>query len=188
MSHAGYELTRPVDYLQRLADSEIGRNYKQLAMEQLGIALGDTILDIGCGPGADLGRFSEAVGPQGHVIGIDNDAAALTEAKTCAAHLGNVETVCSDVHAIQLADSSVDRAHTDRVLQHVAEPRQVIAEVARVLRTGGRFVAAEPDWDTLIVSGDLSVARAYRQFVTDQAVRNACIGRQLPGLLTEAGL
>src|SRR5437763_14016401 len=86
-----------------------------------------------------------------------------------------------DIHNLHLADSSVDRAHTDRVLQHVADPSTVLAETRRVLRPGGRAVFAEPDWDTLIVDyPDLAVPRAYTRFVADGVVRNAGIGRQLP--------
>lgn len=47
---------------------------------------------------------------------------------------------------------------------------------------------AEPDWDTLIVDySDLALARAYTRFVTEQVVRNGCIGRQLPRLAASAG-
>jgi ubiquinone/menaquinone biosynthesis C-methylase UbiE len=78
--------------------------------------------------------------------------------------------------------------HTERVLQHVADPGAVLAEAWRVLRPGGRAVFAEPDWDTLIVDyPDLSVPRAYTRFVTGKVIRNAAIGRQLPRRAEGAG-
>lgn len=187
MGFTGYEWTSPADYLQRLADSAIGRGYKQLVVEQLAISPGDTILDLGCGPGADLVRFSEAVGPDGQLIGVDIDPDAVAQARMRSADLGNVTIVHSDIRATGLGDASTDRVHTDRVLQHVDGLAEAIGEVARVLRPGGRFVAAEPDWDTLVISGDLDVSRAYRSFVTEEVVRNAVVGRQLPRLLEENG-
>ncbi|WP_460700883.1 methyltransferase domain-containing protein [Nocardia thraciensis] len=183
-----FEDRRPENYLQRLADSAIGRQYKRIALEQLDIRAGETVLELGCGRGADLEAFAAAVGAEGHVIGFDNDADALVEAASRTATLPHVELRHGDIHALDLATGSADRAHTDRVLQHVAEPDTVLREVARVLRPGGTAVFAEPDWDTLIIDHpDIGVARAYTRFVAEVAVRHGHIGRRLPALATACG-
>jgi ubiquinone/menaquinone biosynthesis C-methylase UbiE len=184
-----FEQARPADYLLRLAASELGRAYKSLAVSELGISPGDTVLDLGCGPGADLPAFAEAAGREGRVIGVDNDPEAVAEAVTRAAGLAQVDVAEGDIHALDLPDASVDRVHTDRVLQHVADPAGVLREARRVLRAGGSAVFAEPDWDTLIIDyPDLAVPRAYTRFVAERVIRNACIGRQLAGLAELAGL
>jgi ubiquinone/menaquinone biosynthesis C-methylase UbiE len=188
VSSPGFEQTRPKDYLMRLAASDLGRGYKRLAVTELGIRGGDTVLDLGCGPGADLAPFAEATGPGGRVIGIDNDPAAVAEAAARVARLPQAEVALGDVHALDIPDASVDRVHTDRVLQHVRDPAATLREARRVLRTGGTAVFAEPDWDTLIIDyPDLDVPRSYRRFVTERVIRNACIGRQLAGLATRTG-
>ena len=64
----------------------------------------------------------------------------------------NVELGAGDVHALPLADGSMDRAKVDRVLQHVQNPAKALAEARRVLRPGGLLCMAEPDWDTLVVA------------------------------------
>jgi ubiquinone/menaquinone biosynthesis C-methylase UbiE len=157
-----FEETRPDDYLLRIATSGIGQAYKDLAIRELAIEPGDVVLDLGCGPGADLPAFACAVGRGGRVIGLDSDPAAVREARERTAASAQVEVVEGDVHALDLPDGSVDRVHTDRVLQHVADPAAVLGQARRVLRPGGRAVFAEPDWDTLIVDyPDLSVVRAY---------------------------
>jgi len=183
-----FEEHHPNNYLRRLADSDIGRHYKSIALEQLDIQPGHTVVDLGCGPGADLGRFAAATGPTGRVIGIDSDAAALTEAQSETLVEARIEFRRGDIHTLDLPDDTTDRAHTDRVLQHVAEPTRVLEEIRRILRPGGIAVLAEPDWDTLVIDHpNLEIARAYQRFVTDIVVRNSHIGRQLPRLAVGCG-
>jgi ubiquinone/menaquinone biosynthesis C-methylase UbiE len=183
-----FEEARPSDYLIRLAASDLGRSYKSLAVSELAICHGDVVLDLGCGPGADLPAFAAAVGGSGQVIGVDNDPAAVRLASERTADLPQVEVREADVQALNLPASSVDRVHTDRVLQHVADPGTVLAQARRILRDGGTAVFAEPDWDTLVIDyPDLTTARAYTRFVADQVVRNATVGRQLARLAVRAG-
>ena len=133
-----FEETRPSDYLARIATSGIGRAYKDLAARELAIDAGGVVLDLGCGPGADLPAFAAAAGHDGAVIGLDTDPDALREARDRTAGLPQVEVVDGDIHAIGLPDESVDRVHTDRVLQHVADPAAVLGEAVtdRAVATG----------------------------------------------------
>jgi ubiquinone/menaquinone biosynthesis C-methylase UbiE len=184
-----FETNRPDDYLRRLADSDIGRRYKAISVEQLGVRGGDTVVDLGCGPGADLAALARAVGADGRVIGVDVDGAAIEQARTEHALDARIEVRHSDIHELPLADNSVDRARTDRVLQHVNRPGAVLDEIRRILRPGGTAVFAEPDWETLVIdSRERELSRAYTRFVADAVVRNGAIGRQLPGLAPRSGL
>jgi len=184
-----FEKYRANNYLRRLADSDIGRHYKAIALQQLDIQPGHTVVDLGCGPGADLGGFAAATGRAGRVVGIDSDAAALAEARSDIRAGDPIGLVHGDIHSLGLPDAAVDRAHTDRVLQHVADPVTVLDEIRRILRPGGIVVFAEPDWDTLVIDHpDLDIACAYKRFVTDVVVRNSRIGRQLPRLAVGCGL
>lgn len=189
MNAADFEDVRAADYLMRIAASGLGRAYKSLATSEMGIASGDVVVDLGCGPGADLVAFAEAAGERGQVIGVDVDAEALRAAASRVASLPQVRVTRGDIHALALPDASADRLHTDRVLQHVADPAGVLAQVRRVLRPGGRAVFAEPDWETLVIDyPNLAVPRAYTRFVVEQVVRNSCLGRQLVRLASDAGL
>jgi SAM-dependent methyltransferase len=76
----------------------------------------------------------------------------------------------------------------DRVLQHLDDPAQAIREMARVVRSGGRIAAIEPDWQTMTVAGvDNDVTRAVVRYKVDHNVTHGTIGRELRRLLVEAG-
>jgi ubiquinone/menaquinone biosynthesis C-methylase UbiE len=104
-----------------------------------------TVCEIGVGGG----YYARALAPSvGRMIGIDLQAAMLrrVRAKTDAA---NLHVVQADVMALPLATHSVDIVVAVTVLGEVASKTKVIAEVARVLRTGGVFSVSEhmPDPD-----------------------------------------
>ncbi|WP_454789173.1 methyltransferase domain-containing protein [Mycolicibacterium lutetiense] len=189
MQRSPFEPVCPNDYLIRLANSDLGKNYKAIVTSMLALQEGNTVVDLGCGPGADLTTYAEAVGPSGVVIGIDQDETVIGQAQASTSHLPNVSIRTADIHRLPLESDSVDHVHTDRVLQHVFAPAEAISEAARVLRRSGKIVCAEPDWATLAIDHpETAISRAYTQFVVEHVVRNATIGRALPRLLTKAGL
>ncbi|MBT2389272.1 methyltransferase domain-containing protein [Streptomyces sp. ISL-1] len=178
----------PITYLDRVAATDLGRSYKSRMLDELEIGPGQTVLDLGCGPGTDLSTLAEAVTATGTVIGVDHDQDTVDAARDRTAKQSAVTVRLGDVHDLPLPDHTADRARTDRVLQHVADPAQALREVRRVLRPGGRLVMGEPDWSTLTVDHpDSGLSRAYTQYVTDEVVRNARIGSQLARLAAGAG-
>ncbi|MFE6780126.1 methyltransferase domain-containing protein [Streptomyces sp. NPDC057702] len=178
----------PIAYLDRVAATDLGRSYKARMLDELDLRPGQTALDLGCGPGTDLASLATALGATGTVIGVDHDRRAVEAARRRTADLRAVSVRDGDVHHLPLPDHSADRARTDRVLQHVADPARALREAHRVLRPGGRLVMGEPDWETLTIDHpDSDLSRAYTRYVTDRVVRNSRIGRQLPRLATEAG-
>lgn len=172
----------------RAAAGDAGRAYKRQMLDLLDIRAGHTVLDVGCGPGTDLGALAERAGATGTVIGVDRDEAMLAQARARTAGLGRVEVRAGDAHALPVEPGTVDRAKIDRVLMHVAEPADVLAELRRATRPGARVGLAEPDWDTLIVdSEDLETSRAFTRYTTAEAVRHATIGRSLARLAERTG-
>jgi ubiquinone/menaquinone biosynthesis C-methylase UbiE len=181
-------MTDQIAYLDVAAATAAGLDYKRRFLAALGVARGQTVADVGCGPGTDLGTLADAVGDDGTVIGIDRDLRMLAEAGRRSTGRGNVVLWPGDAHDLPLETASVDRVRTDRVLQHVDDPAAAIAEARRVLRRGGVLGMAEPDWDTLVVAGeDVATSRVFARFVAGR-VRNATIGRELVRLSAYAGL
>lgn len=178
----------PIDYLDAAARVEPGDAYKRRLIELMDIRPGQSVLDIGCGPGTDLPRIASALGGRGAMIGVDHDPKMVAEARRRLASLSNVTIHEADAHLIPLPDCSVDRARFDRVLQHLRDPCGAIVEARRVLRSGGLVAMAEPDWDTLTVADeDVETSRRFARF-TATRVLNPTIGRQLAGMAAHLGL
>jgi len=114
---------------------------------------GETVLDLGSGGGADVLISARRVGPAGKAIGLDMTGEMLELARTNAAAsgVGNVEFLQGYIEDIPLPDASVDVVISNCVINLSADKRRVLAETARVLRSGGRFavsdVIADPDMD-----------------------------------------
>ncbi len=157
-------------------------------LDALDLRAGHRVLALGCGPGTDLEALAQAVGPAGAVVGVDHDRNMVDAARARTAGEAMVDVRHADIRDLPMPDHTADRARTDRVLQHVADPLAALGEIRRVLRPGGRLVMGEPDWETLAVDHpDSDLTRAYTRHVAERVVRNAGIGRQLARLATESG-
>jgi SAM-dependent methyltransferase len=114
---------------------------------------GETVLDLGSGAGADVLISARRVGPSGRAIGLDmtDEMLALARANAQQAGATNVAWIKGHIEDIPLPDASVDVVISNCVINLSADKSQVLREVARVLRAGGRFavsdVIADPGMD-----------------------------------------
>ncbi len=101
---------------------------------------GEAVLDLACGRGASLWPALEAVGPGGSVHGIDL-APAMVErlaADLNAAGAANATVTVGDAEALDVADSTFDLALAGFLIFFAPDPPQVLRELHRVVRPGGR--------------------------------------------------
>lgn len=105
---------------------------RRRSISLLGLAPGERVLIVGCGTGADLPFLPDDVA----VLATDYTPAMLDQARARARP--NVEFRQMDGRALELPDASFDAAILHMVLEVVPEPHRCLAEVARVLRPGGR--------------------------------------------------
>lgn len=106
-----------------------------------GVAPGDVVLDLGCGAGVDLLVAAGRVGPSGRVIGVDMTAEMVDRARANVARVGaaNVEVRLGIIEDLPVASGSVDWVISNCVINLSPEKDRVFAEIARVLRPGGRM-------------------------------------------------
>lgn len=111
------------------------------------VAAGESVLDLGTGRGLVALAAAERVGPEGRVIGCDQDPECLVALQTAARSLGvegRLSVVQADVTALPLACSVVDVVTTRSVLQFVQDRSSALREAFRVLRPCGRISFFEP--------------------------------------------
>jgi SAM-dependent methyltransferase len=102
---------------------------------------GETVLDLGSGGGIDVLLSARRVAPGGRAIGLDMTPEMLALARRNAAEAGvtNVEFLAGRMEAIPLPDASVDVVISNCVVNLSVDKPAVLAEIARVLRPGGRI-------------------------------------------------
>jgi len=149
---------------------------------------GETVVDLGSGRGVECFIASRQVGARGRVIGVDMldpmlDA-ARRGAESVAANLGynNLEFRKGYLEALPLDDGSVDAVLSNCVMNLSTDKRHAFAEIARVLRPGGR----------LVISDVVCEEEPDAAIRNDEVLRGECIGgaltqRDLVGILEEAG-
>jgi arsenite methyltransferase len=104
-----------------------------------------TVVDIGCGAGTDLLLAARRVGPRGRAIGVDMTEAmrqrATSGAMSCG--LNHVDVRNGDATRLPVDDGGADIVISNGVLNLVPEKPRAIAEVARILKPGGRVQIAD---------------------------------------------
>lgn len=102
---------------------------------------GEVVLDVGSGAGTDLLLAALAVGPSGRAIGVDMTDAMIARARGAADAMGllHVELRKGDLMALPVADAEVDVVISNGVLNLAPDKLVAFAEVARVLKPGGRL-------------------------------------------------
>ena len=120
------------------------RSFRNKALERLHITDGEIVLEIGFGTGRCLQQMADAVGHGGRVYGIDISSGMLAVSKRRLDKAGlwdRVELTCDDALAMPYDTNKFDAAFMSFTLElfDIGEIPQVLAEIGRVLKPGGRL-------------------------------------------------
>jgi SAM-dependent methyltransferase len=148
---------------------------------------GDHVLDLGCGNGLLTQELARAVGPEGHVTGLDpsEDMRALALSR-CSDHQ-NVTIRDGAAESLPFEDASIDKAVSVQVFEYLSDLPGVSAEVLRVLRPGGRLVVGDAHWDMLAWYSDQPERMARMQQIWDRHLADRIVPARLPSILAGVG-
>jgi SAM-dependent methyltransferase len=106
---------------------------------------GEAVLDVGCGAGVDSLVAAHLVGPAGRVIGVDVTAEMIVKARSNLERLDlpQVSFQVGEAESLPFPDSDFDLVISNGVLNLTLNKEQALEEAYRVLKPGGRFMAAD---------------------------------------------
>ena len=132
--------------------------WRKIAVQMTNVLPGSKFIDVCCGTGMITADLARQVGATGMVIGLDFSANMLAIARRRLERWmpdHNVELVQANATAIPFPDNTFDGATIGYGLRNVLEPRQLLIEVKRVVKPGGRVIALEMAKPYLPVYKDL---------------------------------
>lgn len=191
---AEYVLGTHDEELWRLGlQHQVWRAQATALWEKAGFGPGQTLLDIGCGPGFCTRDLAWVVGASGRIVAIDESPRYVEFVNTTPNGTGAavIDARVGDVQALDLPEQCLDGAYARWVFCFLRHPEQAIDGVYRALKPGGRLVIQDYVHYlamSLSPSGPAldRVASAVRQSWALSG-GDCNIGRRLPHLLVERG-
>ncbi len=159
---ANYDLSAKFYYLIGFREFK----YRKLAVQQLRLKTGDTVVEIGCGTGLNFSLLVTSVGPEGRVIGVDltDKMLAQARARVVKNNWTNVELVQSDASAYPFPDK-VNGIISTFAITLIPGYEEIIRRGSEALAPQGRMVIADlrkPDrWPTWIVNFMVWITRPF---------------------------
>lgn len=131
--------------LSWFVDLPIRRRYMRPVLDRVGLKAGETVLELGPGPGAFTVDAARRLGPNGKLIAVDIQPRMISqvEERVRKEGLTNVETHVAGAYDLPIEDNSVDRAFLVTVLPEIPDPVRGLREVYRVLKPGSIFSTTE---------------------------------------------
>jgi ubiquinone/menaquinone biosynthesis C-methylase UbiE len=115
-------------------------------IEALALKPGDRVLDVGSGPGHQAFDMSSIVGATGRIDGVDPAESAIEISRRRCSELGNVSFQFGEASKLPFNDATFDAVMSSQVFEYLDDVAGGLAEMFRVLKSGGRVLIHDTDW------------------------------------------
>lgn len=177
-----------IEFLELLDNHADVKNFRAEINKRMDLALGNKVLDLGCGIGGAAFPIADACGPTGLVAGVDISSALIDVAKRRAGNRPGLEFRVGDACAVPYPDGFFDVARSERLFLYLPDRLAAIHDMKRVVKPGGRVWLIDTDVDsTAIYSTKLALTRKMTSIVA-ASMPNPNSARELPVLAKQAGL
>ena len=189
-----YILGTDREELHRLGlQHQVWASEAQKGWQIAGFGAGQTILDLGCGPGFCTKELAFIAGEKGKVIGIDKSEHFINFLNGINEHYGlNIETIHDDFDHMQLSSNSLDATYCRWALAWIPNPKAILLKVKDALKTGGKMVIHEYyDWSThQTVPSHPTLTKAIQACLKsfNEQDGEINVGRELPELFEGIGM
>ncbi len=134
------------DVMNDLMSAGLHRLWKRYTIDQAAVRPGDTILDLAGGTGDLACKFSKKVGPEGHVVLADINAAMLKQGRrrlVDAGVAGNLSIAQVDAQDLPFADGTFDCITMAFGLRNVTDKDAALRSIFSTLKSGGKAMILE---------------------------------------------
>lgn len=152
---------------------------------------GEQLLEVGCGIGSLCRLIAPRVAPKGKITGIDISFEFVSIAQD---HIIRSDLSSyllwgvSQAESLPFVEAKFDGVLAARLLLHVSNPQNVLTELMRVVRPGGRVVVMDWDFETVAVDhSDRGLTRRVLHWRCDHLGGNNWSGRQLWKMMETIG-
>ena len=138
---------RKLDAVYQTRDA---KKRRQAVLEALNVQPGERVLDIGTGLGHLAMDMADQIGSNGAIAGLDLNEAMLGIARQRCADKPWIEFTAGDAAQLPFPDASFDAAVSVQVYEYIKDTEQVLKELHRILKPGGRAAIVATDWKSTL--------------------------------------
>jgi ubiquinone/menaquinone biosynthesis C-methylase UbiE len=141
------------------------RLVERMRLDRTARALGSegAVLDLGCGAGNLLERLEGS-----RLVGVDLSDTMLAQARKRLGGRANVELVKANAEALPFPDAAFGRVVCSEVLEHVLDPKKVVAEIRRVCSPRARVVFTVPNEGLINATKRIVIALGLKRAIAGE--------------------